>query len=457
MYRFKKMVSVLLVTVVMAQYSVSFAASNKEATLTSIDSLHTFVTSSIAVKEKALSDSANSLGTRYDTATRALGITSEEVEALTSIKKLNVPSFRLEVATAYSVLKLSMFQDIKKTQAALSALRDEVSLGYSDLSNAQKLAYDDKIAVLQKEYMAFSSGSTIVLDTFTSTFSARIAPAVELLAKMMRENGDYIRFIRDIRAGYLRIDTGKAQLISKKDIFDREVLPKIQGGFLVFTTNKKLFTDALRADLTSGLDKALLQPKLKAQEPELRAYVEDIMSKWGEYLNKNFGQDDELIYIGKDAVNLLTSEKELRSQIYDEAGSIRSLDIAVGTGMLLSMTKIEGGLMNSTNRIDSLIRTYGSGNVLASLGDGLQASYKTQLSLYRSDFTKLLEEKLRTISLEEKNHTQTLNLIDQEEKILRQNLEGATSADFSDQLVKDFTLKTNALSDGQADTLKKVR
>ncbi len=66
------------------------------------------------------------------------------------------------------------------------------------------------------------------------------------------------------------------------------MLPKVQNGFLIFTANKKLFTETIRKDLTSGLEKAMAQERIKKQETELRAYIEDIMSKWNEFLVSNY-------------------------------------------------------------------------------------------------------------------------------------------------------------------------
>lgn len=110
-----------------------------------------------------------------------------------------------------------------------------------------------------------------------------------------------------------------------------------------------------------------------------------------------------------------------------------------------------------TNILSSLIITYSTGNTLSSLNDQLITAYQTELTTYRADFTKLLEERLNTVLLEEKNHTQTLTLLDQEEQILKQNLSIATSADFTKQLVNNFITKINSLAkaDRQADTLKK--
>lgn len=105
---------------------------------------------------------------------------------------------------------------------------------------------------------------------------------------MMRDNSEYVLFIRNIRYGYARIEEKKTELFRKKDILEKTVLPRIQGGFLAFTTNKKTFTDAIRKDLASGLEKAMLQERIRKQETELRAYMENIMSKWNEHLRKNF-------------------------------------------------------------------------------------------------------------------------------------------------------------------------
>lgn len=288
MHLLRKTLSTVLLGTFLASFPSSYALTNKDSTLASIDTLNASIATSIALKEKSLSDRANELGNRYDTTVKSLGFQSDEVEALTSIKSLGVPSFRQDIAQAYLTLKQSMLQDIKTTQASLAGLRDEISLGYADLSSAQKQSYDTKIADAQKNYTAFLSGSTASIDAFTNTFSGRVLSDTALVTKMMRDNGKYVSFIRDIRSGYSRIDEKKANLLSRKDVFEQEVLPKIQGGFLIFTANKKIFTDAIRKDLTSGLEKATAQERIKKQETELRAYIEDIMNKWNEHLTKNF-------------------------------------------------------------------------------------------------------------------------------------------------------------------------
>ena len=163
-----------------------------------------------------------------------------------------------------------------------------MALGHTELSQAQKQSYENKISEIQNKYSIFLTGSTSSIDTFTNTFSGRILPNTELVAKMMRDNGKYILFIRDIRSGYSRIDDKKTKLLSNKETFEKEVLPKIQGGFLAFSANKKTFTDAIRKDLSNGLEKAMVQERIKKQATELRAYIEDIMSKWNEHLRKNF-------------------------------------------------------------------------------------------------------------------------------------------------------------------------
>lgn len=455
MISYKKIASLFVLSFAIFSPITSFALSAKDSVVSSIDSLNTSIIGTIADREKTLANSAADLGNKYDTAIRALGFTSDEIEALTSIKKLNVPSFRQEVAQAYGTLKISMFQDIKKTQASLSALRDEVSLKYTDLSPAQKQIYDDKIASFQKEFTSFSGASILGQANFNTTLSLRIAPSVDLVSKMMRENSDYIRFIRDIRTEYAKIQTKKAYVLARKDVFDRDILPKIQGGFVVFTANKKIFTDAIRNDLVSGLEKALLQPRLKSREKELRAYVDSQMTKWNESINKSFSQDNDLVYVSRDVANMLATDKNLTARMYDDAGNIRDID---RSGSLLSdMMTFDASIQSAS--LDGLIATYSTGNVLSSLLDGLNTSYRTNLLLYRNDLTKLLQDTLNTVSLEEKTHTQTLGLIDQEERILRQNLESVTSVEFANSLVQDFIKKINVLAqvDALNDNSRKIR
>lgn len=185
-------------------------------------------------------------------------------------------------------MKQTILQDIKSTQDTLVLLRDEIALGYTDLSPAQKQYYDEKISGIQIQYATFLSGSTASIDTFVNAFSGRILADTQLVKQMMDDNKEYILFIRDIRNGYGKIEEKKKNLLAKKEIFEKELLPKVQGGFVVFSANKKILSDAVRKDLTEGLEKALLQERLKKQETELRAYTETLINKWSDHLAKNF-------------------------------------------------------------------------------------------------------------------------------------------------------------------------
>ncbi|MDD2916745.1 MAG: hypothetical protein PHH70_02780, partial [Candidatus Gracilibacteria bacterium] len=199
--------------------------------------------------------------------------------------------------------------------------------------------------------------------------------------------------------------------------------------------------------------------RLKKQETELRAYIEDIMNKWNEYLDKNFGQDEELIRITKDVENAIILEKSLHSRIYDSTGNIQSLDISGSGSLLADISKLDSQLWSVNSVLGGIMTAYSTGNTLSVLNDKLIAGYKTELLAYRANFTQLLETRLNNSLLEEKNHTQTLTLLDQEEKILKQNLETVVSVDFSEQLVNDFIAKISliAKNDTGTDTLKKVR
>ncbi len=273
---------------------------------------------------------------------------------------MNAPSFRQEITTAYQATKENILKDIKITQKDLSNLRDEINLGFTDLSTAQKQSYEVKLGDIQNKYSVFLTGSSNSINNFTNTFSGRIAPSLELVFKMMRENGPYVTYIRDIRSRYTGIDEKKSIFLAKKTSLEKDILPKIQGGFLAFTTNKKTFTDAIRKDLTSGLEKALIQERIKKHETELRAYIEDIMSKWNEHLKKNFGQDDELVDATKDFENIITLEKSLHNRIYDTTGSFQPLDISGSSALVSEMTKLDAGMSNVNGILSLLISTYGT-------------------------------------------------------------------------------------------------
>lgn len=160
----------------------------------------------------------------------------------------------------------------------------------------------------------------------------------------------------------------------------------------------------------------------------------------------------------KDLENAITLEKTLHGNIYDISGNIRSLDISGSGTILQDIAKTDANLAHNSVVIGSLISLYGSGNTLSLLNDRLTESYMTELTAYRADFTKLLEERLNTAILEERSHSQILALLSQEEEILKHDLETATTADFAGQLVTAFRTKITALAkaDGGSDVMKKA-
>lgn len=72
MHLLKKNISVITLGVLLSSTATSFALTNKESVLGSIDTLNTSIVASIALKEKVLSDRANELGNRYDTTIKSL-------------------------------------------------------------------------------------------------------------------------------------------------------------------------------------------------------------------------------------------------------------------------------------------------------------------------------------------------------------------------------------------------
>ena len=141
--------------------------------------------------------------------------------------------------------------------------------------------------------------------------------------------------------------------------------------------------------------------RIKKQEVELRAYIETVMSKWNEYLTQNFSQDDELISATQDLGNIIALENTLHNRIYDTAGNIQSLDMSGSSLLLTDINKMNGDMSHVNTVLQNIITSYSTGNTLSSLNDRLATAYKTQLLAYRADFTKLLEERLNTVMLEE--------------------------------------------------------
>ncbi len=117
------------------------------------------------------------------------------MDAITNMKTFNIPSFRQEISTVYQDTKENVLKDIKVTQKDLFNLRDEINLGFTDLSSAQKQFYENKLNDVQKKYETFLTGSTSSIENFTNTFSGRLAPHLEMVAKIIKEQGPYITYI----------------------------------------------------------------------------------------------------------------------------------------------------------------------------------------------------------------------------------------------------------------------
>lgn len=68
----QKTISLVILASLLSSTSLSFAATNKDSVISSIDTLNSSIASSIALKTKTLSDRATDLGNQYDAAIKAL-------------------------------------------------------------------------------------------------------------------------------------------------------------------------------------------------------------------------------------------------------------------------------------------------------------------------------------------------------------------------------------------------
>ncbi len=451
MMKTKKIISALVLSVFFFHNILNvFALTNKETLVNNIDILKTNISKDISIKEALLTQKAYDLSNLYDKKIKELNINPDDVDILLKANKINILNFRQEIQDQFISLKQSLFSDIKNNLNNLTSLKDEVSIWYSEISFAQKTAFDEKIKQINANYTLFLSGSTENINNFYNVFSLKIDGIIAGIQKWISENLAYISFIQNIKSKYQKIESNLLSINKLVWIIEKDVLQKLQNNIVFLKNDKNKYTQALNTDLNDWIKKALEKnSKLKKYESSLKNFVDNLMQKWQQYLDVNFSDDENLFLVLMKAKNIINSEKDLRLQIYDSTWNIRFLELSETWTLMIKIDSLSKDLEDSNLNLNKLIALYWTGNVAndrsTKLKTDLYNTYKEKYALYQDEVIKYMQTCITNDSLEEKALSQSLKMLDLEEEVFKWSIDDSMKFNILDLLVNNFNIKIDNL------------
>ncbi len=451
MLKIKNIITLLILFTFIFQSNINvFALKSKENLINDINTLNTSISKNISEKETLLTQKAYELSALYDKTLTDLNINPDDVDILLKANKINVYNFRQEIADQFLKIKQWIFSDIKSWLNDLSLLKDEISIWYSEISPAQKIIFDNKIKDINNKYLIFLSGSTNTINNFYNSFSWKIQEVSLNVKKWISDNIDYISFIQNIKNKYQQIENNISSLNTLIWTIENEILLNLQNNVVLLKTNKIKYTTEIKENLVKWINQIISKnPNLKQFESKLMTYIDNLMIEWQQYLDANFLDDEELFLSLMKAKNIINSEKELRLKIYDSLWNIRFSELSQTGTLLNNVNTLWKDLENSNIALKKLVTIYWAWEIIANrssiLNTALLNASKEKYVSYQDKITNYIKSLIETESLEKKVLSQSLALLDLEEKILKWSLNDSMKYNAIDLLVNNFNLKIDNL------------
>ena len=464
-YTVRRATAVLTLGILLTSLTITNAAAdgaaNKSALLQRIDSLTTSVNAAIQTESQSLLSSASSLGDLYDTRLRIAGLDAQDVAGLRSIGALSDSgTFRDEVMGEYTRLSSTLFTGINQTVGTLSNLRLQISLGTSDVTDAQYTTYGQTLAGIESGIATFQSGATASITTFSTTERQHLDARISTIATRAQTSGSALALFRSARTKYAQVESGLTELQGLIGKVDNNVLQSLQNNLTFLQDTKNTYRTNLETNITNVINQAsTLSPRVAAQKSYLQTVKDGLLGEWDDSMTRNFSDDSNLLLAFMKAQNNVKYESDLRSRIYDQSGGIRYADLYASGALTAQIDAITSDIAASTGTLNALLTRYasvsvpssGSGSVRDALQAKLRNAYESAFADYQSRLVDTIQKVNSDATLTETNtalanktkqlSTTTQNLLSEKATLTKTQLQAITHALTAEKKLLDSDLR----------------
>lgn len=377
-----------------------------------------------------LSTTVSDLSAKWDAAAVSGGLSPETLSALSAVDTA-ADTFRLfksELLADSADVRTKISSQRASTVISLENIKDEISLTYSTLTDAQRDVYRSQADILATADALSASGITIEIARLKARYQDRLAISLAQASQALARNTQAVAAAKsaaalwdEARAAYPRLATQ----FSRFTVADQE---RARLAYVTLRDAKDKVLGKIQSNLSDGVASAVATvPRLAAVRADMDAYVSLKVAEISNRLSNTYADADKWFFALSKAQSLLDNQTGALNRAYDAQG-VFQWGNWVNTGSLSSAQFARDDVIAAEAALAALGSNTGSLVLPVNISDTLQTFYVAELNSARQAVDSYIRAKADKLSAE---YNRIAQLVGMRETALRVDL--SSLSDFAQQ------------------------
>ncbi|MDD5770011.1 MAG: hypothetical protein PHE25_03520 [Candidatus Gracilibacteria bacterium] len=438
-----KILAVLVIAI--STLNLAFADINKDDLLSQISSLETKLTQLKTNSTSDLETKALSLSQSFDSSINALGYDSKTIAYLVSLGKIT-SNFKNDLTIELNSLNKEISDKTLIEINSLSAIKNNLNLNYTTVSDSQKATLLESINSIQSDYENLASSFSGEINTLNNKYSSSLSNYISTIKSVYNSNTGSINILNSFESKFNSLYKLNSDFEKNYTSFKDSYL-SYAGELSVFSTEKQAFyVSALKKELEKIRDLNIDANKgLADYTSDINRLIDILLENFANSLKINIDNSYGVVYSSNDVNSIISRYTTLKNRYFDLDGKIKAPEVIANSQSATDeINFLNQGLSDVNLKIIDLVGTGTSSsentlsNVKIRLENQMVNFYNSNYNGYRQDLLSKLQEKLNIISLDAKNIILASDSIDLRYSLLNDKISVSNDINFINTQISNF-------------------
>lgn len=412
---------------------ISLWATNKETLLSKIDALDSQITSLKSTATKTLEDKVVTLGGKYDTMYQTLGYESKTVSYLVSLGKL-ATNYKQDLINEFTTLSQEISDKTLVELNALTAIKNDIRLNYSEITAGQKVTFDSKLQTIESNANSLSQSFWDKTNVLINKYTTSLSNYENDLRNAYNANNASMILLSDFGKKYDALLSVYTQFTTNYTTFKQTYLA-YAWDLTLFSEQKQLYyVNLLKTELDKIKDTNLeANTTLQNYSGEIQRFVDLLLQNFANALKEKINDGYGVIYSDSDVNSLISRFQSAQNKYFDLDGNLKATTVLSSSGATEEINFLSEKIGDVNSKISTLLWTGSTSNTYDNIKIRLENEmiryYNDNYKNYREDLKEKLKEKINYAVLDQKNTILAADWIDLRYSMLNDKI--STSSDFN--------------------------
>ena len=418
---------------------------NKEDLLAELDILKTSLEDLSDTKESDLKTKVFALSDDYNNLFEDLGYDEDTINYLVSLWELD-EDFKWDLVVEYTTLKNDIISKITNELLKLNNLADEIDLNYTTVSDTQRVSLEIEINQIESNLEDYTELFTKKISDLENKYESDLETVRNNIKTIVSSSSSYLDFLSSFELNFDNYSDLVKSFNTNYLEFKESYLSYAWEITSFSETKRNEYEELLKTNLTKLIEKNIeLNPSLEAFESDLERFMDILMENFEYKLDSEIWKEYDVLYTQADINSLLNQYEDMENRYYDAEGKIKAWEVISSTWVLDTLENATTKLSEVNEKVEALL---GDGNntlevIKIKLENEIIKFYNDNYTAYKDDLANKIKEKLRIISLENKNAISIAETIDIRYELLSDELNWNYNIEDINERIETFKNQVN--------------